>query len=99
MPGRHIPGVVEFLKLHARKNPRALLSLLGRVMPLQIGGTDGGPIRMVDDTMSEKEAAEVYAQQLRVRRGYEDTRKRVTQGDERAAPARRHRLVRLIEAR
>jgi hypothetical protein len=50
MPGRHIPGVVEFLKLHARKNPRALLSLLGRVMPLQIGGTDGGPIRTVDDT-------------------------------------------------
>ena len=37
-------GGVEYLKTQAVKEPRAFLSLLGRVLPLQVTGAGGGAL-------------------------------------------------------
>lgn len=37
-------GGVEYLKEQARENPRAFFSLMGKIIPLQVSGPDGGPI-------------------------------------------------------
>ncbi len=35
-------GMVGYLKAQAKDNPAAFLGLLGRVLPLQVSGPDGG---------------------------------------------------------
>jgi hypothetical protein len=37
-------GGVEYLTRQAEKNPAAFMTLLGKVLPLQVGGRDEGPI-------------------------------------------------------
>lgn len=37
-------GGVKYLKKQAVKNPTAFLSLVGKVLPLQVTGDDGGPL-------------------------------------------------------
>lgn len=37
-------GGVEYLAMQAVKEPKAFLSLLGRVLPLQVTGEGGGPV-------------------------------------------------------
>lgn len=37
-------GGVTYLTVQAKKNPKAFLSLLGRIMPLQVTGEGGGPL-------------------------------------------------------
>ena len=37
-------GGVKYLKVQAVKNPNAFLSLVGRVLPLQMTGEDGAPL-------------------------------------------------------
>lgn len=37
-------GGIEYLARQADKNPKAFLSLLGRVLPMQVTGESGGPI-------------------------------------------------------
>jgi hypothetical protein len=37
-------GGQTYLAEQAQKNPAAFMVLLGKVLPMQIGGTDGGPI-------------------------------------------------------
>lgn len=39
-------GTVAYLTDQARDNPPAFLSLLGKVLPTQISGEDGGPVRV-----------------------------------------------------
>ena len=43
----NLEGGVEYLRKCARDNPAAFLALLGRVLPLQVNGGDGGPILIV----------------------------------------------------
>lgn len=38
-------GMIGYLKTQASENPAAFLSLLGKVLPLQVTGEGGGPIR------------------------------------------------------
>ena len=40
-------GGVKYLKLQAKKNPHAFLTLVGKVLPLQVSGEGGGPIKTV----------------------------------------------------
>lgn len=40
-------GTVGYLTAQAVANPVAFMSLLGRVLPMQIGGDDANPIRHV----------------------------------------------------
>ena len=40
-------GGVDYLVIQADKNPKAFLSLLGRVLPLQVTGEGGGPVETI----------------------------------------------------
>ena len=44
-------GVIGYLTVQAKENPSAFMSLLGKVLPLQITGKDGEAIK-VDATVS-----------------------------------------------
>jgi hypothetical protein len=37
-------GIIGYLKAQATSNPGPFLSLLGKVLPLQVTGADGGPV-------------------------------------------------------
>lgn len=37
-------GLVGYLTEQARENPNAFMGLLGKVLPLQVSGEDGGPL-------------------------------------------------------
>ena len=37
-------GAIAYLKKQAQANPTAFMSLVGKVLPLQVSGTDGGAI-------------------------------------------------------
>jgi hypothetical protein len=39
-------GGVEYLETTARSHPAAFLSLLGKVMPVQVEGAGGGPVQV-----------------------------------------------------
>jgi len=38
-------GGVKYLKRQAEENPTAFLTLVGKVMPTQVTGEDGGPVK------------------------------------------------------
>lgn len=40
-------GGVTYLTKQAKENPVAFLSLVGKVLPLQVTGEGGGPVRVV----------------------------------------------------
>lgn len=40
-------GLVGYLQTQARKNPGAFLTLLGKVLPLQVGGDPDNPLSVV----------------------------------------------------
>lgn len=42
----HKAGGVEYLARQAEQNPVAFLSLVGRVLPLQLAGHDGGKLEV-----------------------------------------------------
>jgi len=52
-------GGAEYLCMQAFDNPKAFMSLVGRVLPLQVTGQDGGPIehKHVTDLTDEELAA------------------------------------------
>ena len=37
-------GGIEYLKGQAKKNPVAFMALLGKILPAQVSGVDGGPL-------------------------------------------------------
>jgi len=39
-------GMVEYLTEQAEKNPGPFMALLGKVLPMQITGEDGGPVQI-----------------------------------------------------
>jgi len=39
-------GAIGYLKMQAVQEPRAFLSLLGKLLPTQITGEDGDPVRI-----------------------------------------------------
>jgi hypothetical protein len=40
-------GGVEYLQQQADKSPTAFLSLIGKILPMQVSGEGGGPISVV----------------------------------------------------
>ena len=45
-PGKNTPGgIVAYLTQQAKANPTAFMSLLGRVLPMQLSGDGGGPVQ------------------------------------------------------
>lgn len=48
-------GLVRYLKEQAVKNPGPFMALLGKVLPLQVTGPDGGPIQVEAVRFGQKE--------------------------------------------
>lgn len=42
-------GTVGYLTAQAKENPTAFLSLLGKVLPMQIGSDEDNPLKMVHE--------------------------------------------------
>jgi len=57
-------GGVNYLVMVALNDPRTFCTLLGRVLPTELSGPGGGPIRVISTTMTPQEAAEAYAHTL-----------------------------------
>ena len=47
-------GLVGYLHLQAIENPGPFMALLGKVLPMQVTGEDGGAIQVVINRFSEK---------------------------------------------
>jgi hypothetical protein len=52
----HEAGGVAYLVEQAKKNPKAFLPLLARVLPLQLTGDGGGPIQTENVNLTAEEA-------------------------------------------
>lgn len=50
-------GLVGYLRTQATESPAAFLSLLGKVLPLQVSGEDGEPIKTVTTIVLQGVAA------------------------------------------
>lgn len=57
-------GLVGYLKKQANDEPAAFMTLLGKVLPMQIRGNVAGQINHIHSTMTPKEAIEAYAQAI-----------------------------------
>lgn len=47
-------GLIAYLEVQATQNPGPFLSLLGKVLPMQVTGEDGGPVQVVINRFSGK---------------------------------------------
>lgn len=47
-------GLVAYLRIQARDNPGPFMSLLGKVLPMQISNEDGGPLTITIENHYEK---------------------------------------------
>lgn len=47
-------GLVGYLQIQASENPGPFLALLGKVLPMQVTGEDGGAVQVVINRFSEK---------------------------------------------
>lgn len=46
-------GLVSYLQAQAKLNPGPFMSLLGKVLPMQVTGEDGGPVGVIFKTIYE----------------------------------------------
>jgi hypothetical protein len=58
-------GGQEYLLQQAEKNPVAFLTLLGKILPLQVTGKDGGPLEHRIDTPAKESREEWLARQTK----------------------------------
>jgi len=63
--GRGREGLVGYCHRLALREPKAFAALMGRVLPYQITGANGGPIQAVLGSMTPQEAANAYAESLK----------------------------------
>ena len=47
-------GLVGYLKTQAKANPGPFMALLGKVLPMQVTGEDGGPVQIAFKTAYER---------------------------------------------
>jgi hypothetical protein len=48
-------GGVDYLQKQATENPTAFLTLVGKVLPLQVSGEGGGPVKLIVEWQSLNE--------------------------------------------
>lgn len=46
-------GIIGYLKTQAVLNPGPFMALLGKVLPMQVTGADGGPLQVAFNTVYE----------------------------------------------
>lgn len=61
--GEEKDGLISYLKLQAMENPVSFNTLLGKVLPMQVTGEDGGPVehRLSAMEMTDDELARIAA--------------------------------------
>jgi hypothetical protein len=57
-------GGQEYLAKQANENPTAFMTLLGKILPLQVTGKDGGPVEHRIDTPAKESREEWLARQM-----------------------------------
>lgn len=50
-------GIVNYLAVQAEDNPKAFIALLGKVLPMQVTGADGDPLKIEILTKEQRDAA------------------------------------------
>lgn len=50
----HSEGMVGYLTQQAGANPTAFMTLLGKVLPMQVTGADGGAVQILFKTIYDK---------------------------------------------
>jgi hypothetical protein len=50
-------GMVGYLTVQAIENPAPFMALLGKILPMQVTGEDGGPVQIEDTGARDKLAA------------------------------------------
>lgn len=53
-------GGVDYLITQADENPTAFLTLVGKVLPMQLTGDGGGPIQVVSKEIAAAEVADIF---------------------------------------
>lgn len=56
-------GVIGYLTNQAKENPAAFMTLMGKLIPLQVGGKDDEPIKM-DVTVSPADKLKAMVKQI-----------------------------------
>jgi hypothetical protein len=56
--------LVGYLRKMAQKDMKSFATLLAKIMPTQISGVGGGPLRVITTNMTPREAQEAYANTL-----------------------------------
>jgi len=46
-------GLIAYLQVQAVQNPGPFMALLGKVLPMQVTGEDGGPVQVVINRFSK----------------------------------------------
>lgn len=63
--GKGKDGLTGYLRKIAMTDTKSFCALLAKVLPLQISGPNGGPVRVISENMSTAEAAALYAETIR----------------------------------
>lgn len=58
-------GLVAYLEWMARVETPSFASLLGKVLPMQITGGDGKPLRVIEASLTPQQAMQLYVETLR----------------------------------
>ena len=61
-------GLIGYLRLAAIQEMSSYLSLMGKLLPYQITGVGGGPLRIETNGMSLQDRQQQFAEDLRVMR-------------------------------
>lgn len=63
--GKGRNGLLGYLVRLARKHPQSYVHLIAKVLPMQVTGEGGGPLRMITVNFSAADAAQAYQDTLK----------------------------------
>ncbi len=66
--GEGLNGVVGYLKWLGKNEPASFATILGKLIPLQVVGAGGGPLRIETNGMSLQERQQQFAEDLKAMR-------------------------------
>ena len=66
--GKGLNGVVGYLTWLGKNEPASFAAILGKLIPLQVVGSGGGPLRVIDETTTLAERQQRFADDLKAMR-------------------------------
>lgn len=83
--GQGRDGLVGFFRKAAREELPAYLSLMGKLLPLQVSEVPVAPLRVIDESMTLEERQQRFAEDLKIMRAGGMPSRLVQMIDEKAA--------------